>query len=76
MATSHNAVKMVAHHGIAEHRDAHDPREKLQPLANEFSALVIVFAIFHIFPSHGDWAGSDDESHYQLLSSFAHSSRS
>jgi hypothetical protein len=34
---------MVAHHGIAEHLDAHDPGEKLQPLTNEFAALVIAF---------------------------------
>jgi hypothetical protein len=43
-ATAQNAVKMVAHHGIAEHLDAHDPGEKVQPLANQFPALVIVFA--------------------------------
>jgi hypothetical protein len=37
-------MKMVAHHGIAEHLDAHDSGEKLQPLANQFPALIVVFA--------------------------------
>jgi hypothetical protein len=42
---------MVAHHGIAEHLDAHDPGEKLQPLANQFPALVIVFAGDFVIPT-------------------------
>ncbi len=35
---------MVAHDGIAEPFAAHDSDEKLQPLANQFPAFVIVFA--------------------------------
>jgi hypothetical protein len=35
---------MVAHDGIAEHFDAHDFGEKVLPMANQFPALVIIFA--------------------------------
>lgn len=42
MPTAKNTVKMVAHHRIAQNFNAHDSREKLHPLPNELSSLLVV----------------------------------
>jgi hypothetical protein len=42
---------MVTHDCITEHLDTHDSREKFQPIANQFSAMVIVFPGEFIFPA-------------------------
>lgn len=42
---------MVTHHGKPEHFNAHHFREKLQPLADEFSTGLVIFARERITPT-------------------------
>jgi hypothetical protein len=44
-------VKVVTHDRIAEHLDTHDSREKFQPIANQFAAMVRFFPGEFIFPA-------------------------
>ena len=51
MSVSKDRVKVVTHDRIAEHLDTHDSREKFQPIANQFAAMVRFFPGEFIFPA-------------------------
>ena len=42
---------MVTHHGKPEHFNAHDSREKLQPLPDEFATRLVISARERITPT-------------------------
>jgi hypothetical protein len=44
-------MKVVTHDRIAEHLDPHDSGEKLQPITNQFAAMVIILPGEFIFPA-------------------------